>query len=670
MGQVLLRLTNWVNGLFLSHTNLSSQGKDNPAGVIQKIRGARSPAGAGVFHRRRKKATYTSLKIRVTSDPGRTKKRIASLSDQEVVSVFNWTEIGQSVLKLLQTHTIPCSTIFPLGMDAAEYRVGVHDMFANLSIAKKLYAGFGVIVLIICVLVFAARQGFEKVDDAVQWNIHTYSVLDASNDLLTSLINSETGMRGFALTGRDAFLEPLTAGRESFDQSWNEAKQLTSDNPVQQQRLDSLKALQRQWLAEDVEPTLALRRAINAGQQSMDAMVQRISEGRDKAKMDAMRKTLADLSADEEKLMTQRRETMASSEQGALWTLNIGGAIAALCATFIAMGLAGSIKRRLQQAVDLSRAIAAGRLNNAIPHAGGDEVGALLGAFAAMQTRLREMITQIKQEAQALVRSGDEISNTSQQLASAAQEQSHSASMMAATVEELTVSINHVADNANEAHQISSDSGRQSDDGGAVIQQTLDSMKQIAGTVQNSAAQISTLGQHAEQISSIVSVISEIADQTNLLALNAAIEAARAGEQGRGFAVVADEVRLLAQRTGKSTQEIADMIKKIQTGTHEAVQGMSVGVQQVDQGLELAGSANQAIVQIRDGSDRVISVVDQISVALRQQTVASQDVARNVERIAQMAEINSHSIDTASANAQQIKRLAESLDRQVAQFEL
>ncbi|MGP0208772.1 methyl-accepting chemotaxis protein [Pseudomonas sp. NCHU5232] len=239
---------------------------------------------------------------------------------------------------------------------------------------------------------------------------------------------------------------------------------------------------------------------------------------------------------------------------------------------------------------------------------------------------------------------------------------------MAATVEELTVSINHVADNANEAHSLSSESGHQSAEGGAVIQETLGSMQRIADTVQGAAAQIAELGQHSDQISSIVNVIKDIADQTNLLALNAAIEAARAGEQGRGFAVVADEVRLLAQRTANSTQEITEMIKKIQSGTRNAVSNMEVGVEQVNGGLVQAGQAGDAIVSIRTASERVVGVVDQISLALREQTVASQDVARNVERIAQMSVENSEAVSDTSRTAHELQQLAVSLEKTVALF--
>ncbi|MFB3798998.1 methyl-accepting chemotaxis protein [Pseudomonas sp. K1(2024)] len=287
-----------------------------------------------------------------------------------------------------------------------------------------------------------------------------------------------------------------------------------------------------------------------------------------------------------------------------------------------------------------------------------------------MQARLRSMIGEIRQGAEQLVSASQSISSASLQLSASAQEQSHSASSMAATVEQLTVSINHVADNAGDAHALSSESGRQSTEGGSVIQETLQSMRLIADTVQASAGQIGELDQHAEQISSIVGVIKSIAEQTNLLALNAAIEAARAGEQGRGFAVVADEVRLLAQRTANSTQEITDMVKKIQLGTRDAVSSMDVGVEQVKGGVALAQQAGEAIVTIRQSSADVVRVVDQISLALREQTAASQDVARNVERIAQMSQHNSQAVEQTSETAGALQRLAQGLERQVNVFVL
>ena len=543
-------------------------------------------------------------------------------------------------------------------------------MLSRLTIAKKLGLGFGVIILIIGVLIGLVRRGLGEIDNTTQWNIHTYKVLEMSSNLLISLTNIETGMRGFALSGEDDFLAPLTEGKSNFDHAWTELKELTSDNPIQQQRLADIKAARQKWMTEDIDGTLALRRAVVAGTANISDVVQRIAARQDKAKMDGMRKLIADLQGDERRLLGERTQALANAANVANLSMLVGGLIAAAVALLIAITLSSSIRKRLNLAIESARNIAEGRLDKRIENTGTDEIGRLLTAFSQMQTRLREMITEIKQGAVELLRSAKEISTTSDALAASAQDQSNSASSMAATVEQLTVSISHVAESAGEAHGVASDSGKHSVEGGAVIQSTLKSMSLIAGTVQDSAAQVTDLGRHIQQITSIVNVISEIAEQTNLLALNAAIEAARAGEQGRGFAVVADEVRLLAQRTGKSTSEIGEMIQTIQTLAQQAVSQMGVGVEQVNQGLELANSAQGAIDQIQGGSRRIITVVDQISLALNEQSAASQDVARSVERIAQMAQNSSQGVSGASRSANTIEQLARVLDTQVSRFTL
>ncbi|WP_350647191.1 methyl-accepting chemotaxis protein [Pseudomonas sp. HY13-MNA-CIBAN-0226] len=543
-------------------------------------------------------------------------------------------------------------------------------MLANMSIAKKLYAGFGIVLAVILILVMTSLRGFDQVSIAVKSNIHTYDVLNESGAMLGSLVNIETGMRGYAITGRDSFLAPLHEGEQSFSGSYTKLKRLTSDNPIQQQRLESLKSLESRWFQEDIQGAITLRQQITIGSQPMDAIVKVIGEGRDKAKMDAMRELISDVQSDERKLLATRTADMNQAKSMALAILIGGGVLAVIFAIFVAMALSKTIVGRLRQAVDIAKTIAEGRLDSRIEKSGTDEVGTLFDAFAVMQERLRGMITQIKTGAEQLVAAAHEISSASTQLSVSTHEQSNAASSMAATVEQLTVSINHVSDNADEAHAISTDSGRQSLDGSNVIQSTLASMQLIAETVQASATQIGELGEHSEQISSIVNVIKDIADQTNLLALNAAIEAARAGEQGRGFAVVADEVRLLAQRTANSTQEITGMIKKIQTGTRNAVTNMDAGVEQVKLGVDLANQAGEAIVNIRDASSNVVSVVNMISLALREQTAASQDVARNVERIAQMSQQNSQAVEETSETAKGLQVLAQSLESQVGKFKL
>ena len=239
---------------------------------------------------------------------------------------------------------------------------------------------------------------------------------------------------------------------------------------------------------------------------------------------------------------------------------------------------------------------------------------------------------------------------------------------MAAATEEMLVSIQNVAENSGHAYAMASQSGETSNEGEQTVRQAADEMLRIADAVQLSSESITLLGEESKQISDIANVIKEIADQTNLLALNAAIEAARAGEQGRGFAVVADEVRKLAERTSQSTIEIAKMIQKIQTETKAAVTGMQEGTARVKGGVEKAEEAGKSMADIRNGAQQVIVAVSEINNALNEQTNAGAQIAKGVEKIAQMADENCTAVAEIANTSERLARLADSLQTQIDQF--
>ncbi len=336
----------------------------------------------------------------------------------------------------------------------------------------------------------------------------------------------------------------------------------------------------------------------------------------------------------------------------------------------IAFFVVRSFTQPLRQAVQAARGIAAFDLTSPAPLAGHDEVGEVLAQFVIMRNNLLGNASLIKQSTRKLDSSARDLTSSSSISAEAAMNQSEAASGMAAAVEELSVSIDQVSEHAREANDVSRESGDLSREGGRVIHTAADEIGHISEAVQGSAKTIRELEGYSGEISTIVGVIKEIADQTNLLALNAAIEAARAGEQGRGFAVVADEVRKLAERTANSTQQITGMIDKVQSGARRAVEEMEASVKRVTDGVELAHQAGDSISNIQTASTRVMQAVADIDHALKEQGIAAREIAQNVERVAQMTEHGSHASRQASGVADDVVKLSGELKRLADLFKI
>ena len=329
----------------------------------------------------------------------------------------------------------------------------------------------------------------------------------------------------------------------------------------------------------------------------------------------------------------------------------------------VAHWVIANFSRPLRQAIAAAHAIAAFDLSKPVPLAGRDEVGELLDQFAIMRNNLQEGAAMIKQNTRRLDSVVRNMTEASRNAARVAENQAESAAAMAASVEQLSVSIDQVGEHASEASSVSLESGESSREGGKVVHETANEIGRIADTVNGSAGTIRELESYSGEISSIVDVIRDIADQTNLLALNAAIEAARAGEQGRGFAVVADEVRKLAERTSDSTHQITGMIAKVQQGARQAAADMEAGVRQVADGVRMAHQAGDSVADIQHKSERVVRAVDDINLALKEQSVAAREIAQNVERVAQMTEQSSASSRQVSGVAAEVAGLTGEIRR-------
>ena len=328
-----------------------------------------------------------------------------------------------------------------------------------------------------------------------------------------------------------------------------------------------------------------------------------------------------------------------------------------------------SVNRGVSALEQAASRLAAGDLTTRAPDSR-DELGEVARAFNQMANEFSNLINQVHNSSDHVSDAAGQLSNIADRVALGSKNQSEQAAIAATSVENLNLAVQEVANTAQDIVAAASEASAMAEKGNQIVNNAVQGIQQVAHSVGETSGMISALGQRSHQIGQILKVIKDIADQTNLLALNAAIEAARAGEQGRGFAVVADEVRKLAERTANATSEISGMINAIQSETGNAVTTMAKSSVQVQQGVELANQAGQSLQQINHSVKRVVSMIRQIATTTSGQTEFSQGITTRVERIAQMAVENSASIEQTSQATHELLQLSSNLQQVVSRFKL
>lgn len=354
-----------------------------------------------------------------------------------------------------------------------------------------------------------------------------------------------------------------------------------------------------------------------------------------------------------------------------LWsTLAAAAIVIAIALALLWWLVEKTIMNPIRLAVQSAEQIAKGDLTRSIEVSGGGEAAQLLKALSEMQIRLRSMISEAGRMSEAVATAAAALAEISEKINCGSQAQTEESGAAAAAVEEITVSIGQVADNADAATALAQSASAAAIDGRSRVEQVSADINAAAATSRSSADLVGRLTERTRQIGSIVSTIRDVADQTNLLALNAAIEAARAGEQGRGFAVVADEVRKLAERTAKATAEITEMIESIRVSTGDVVTTMSESAQKVGESVQSVADAALVLDDIDRQARAARDGVDAIAHASREQKAAAEQIARNVEHIARMVEDNFRASQRANDAAHDLSGRAKALQQTVNNFRL
>lgn len=372
------------------------------------------------------------------------------------------------------------------------------------------------------------------------------------------------------------------------------------------------------------------------------------------------------------KLNTSMEQGYAASRKAAFWLL-VSGAVA-LAASFICLMivLRVTVTRKLNDFVakvtDLARG--EGDLTKKIIVNTNDEFGQLADEINTLVEKIRRIISQIAQTSEQVSCSAVELQSNASQMAAGAEEVAAQAETVATAGEEMSATSGDIAQNCQMASEGSQQASAAAVSGAKVVDETIKVMSSIAERVRSSAKAVESLGSRSDQIGEIVGTIEDIADQTNLLALNAAIEAARAGEQGRGFAVVADEVRALAERTTRATKEISGMIKAIQLETKGAVIAMEEGVSEVAKGSEKAADSGRALEQILEQINDVNSQIHQVATAAEEQTATTSEISNNMQQITEVVAKTSRGAKESASAANRLSSLADDLRRIVSQFKV
>ncbi|MBI5639098.1 MAG: methyl-accepting chemotaxis protein [Nitrospirae bacterium] len=529
----------------------------------------------------------------------------------------------------------------------------------KLTLAKKLYGVIGIAMVILLVLAGASYVILKNVEKGYEGQIKgNGKQLEAGMDAQIALGEAIHNYKNYLIRKDDKYIQGF---REAVGNIKNNVKTWDdlSDSPEE-----------KDAAAKVLEPLAAYEKSID---QLVDARRDNDIAAADKAVKGMDRPVGAALKQLDELTMKNYENGIkaVSSKAGRLSLIQILLAIIAVISTVVlSTVLIRKILASVQSVGETVGAASHGDLSRDVSVTSDDELGEMARNITSMMGSLREMTRKIIDVTSTLASSSEEVSATTAQISNGINDQTSQVEQSATATTEISQTIMDVAKNASEASTASKEATEIALEGKRVVEETVSGMMNIARTVEESSKTIEELGESSKQIGEIINVIKDIADQTNLLALNAAIEAARAGEQGRGFAVVADEVRKLAERTTKATGQISAMISKIQNDTEVSVKSMSEGKESAEEGVKLVERARESLDRIVGASERCLDMVRLIATATEEQSTAIEEVSTTMESIASVSKSSLTAVSQINTATNDLARLAGELKQLVGWFKV
>jgi methyl-accepting chemotaxis protein len=529
-----------------------------------------------------------------------------------------------------------------------------------MTVAKKLYglvAGLVVVVVVVSVVSFMSTgsliNGYDQIIKGPG------AQMEATMKARLQLQYAIHWFKNYLIRGDEKYVTRFHSAIDEMKKAIDQYGKLAS-NDSQRAEVEQARKLFNQY-AGAIDVLIAAKKETSDIRQQ-DGMMKGIDKALDDT-LKQMDKIAMKEHADQLKLLISKNRSYTFVTFAVALSVTLAVVVLSILNTRKIVTSVGLIRRGISS-------LAQGDLSSEIKIKGNDEFALMAVDFNNMLVRLREMVARINGITVTLASSSEESSATASQIASGTEEQLAQIEQGVTATTEVSRTIMEVAQNAGGASETAQQTVDVANEGKVVVEKCVEGIHDIARTVEETASVIEKLGDNSKQIGAIISVINDIADQTNLLALNAAIEAARAGEQGRGFAVVADEVRKLAERTAGSTHEITGMIKMIQQDTEKSVVSMESGKLKAEEGVQLVEQAKGALDKIVQASSACLDMVQSIAAAAEQQSAAIEEVSANMDSMAGTSRSYQDVMTQMSSASHELARMASELKSLIAWFHL